>query len=305
MALIEIHHLSKTFGSRRSTRHRAVDGLDLRVEEGGVFGLLGPNGSGKTTTIRMLFGLVRPDSGQIRVLDRSVPDELPQVLPKIGSLIEGPLFFPAFSARRNLEILARVDRVGHAEVDRVLEAAGLAGRQHDSVKKYSLGMRQRLGIAAALLKRPRLLVLDEPTNGLDPAGVAQMREFITTLARGGDTTVLLSSHLLSEVEQVCDQVAILNHGAVIAAGSVTEIVASHQMADTVRLSVDTPSLAASLLREHGFEVALDGEGLLVSGGNTRRVGQILAAAGLEITEMTKVRASLEDAFISLTKGESQ
>ena len=305
MALIEIRDLSKTFGSRRSRQLRAVDGLDLHVEEGGVFGLLGPNGSGKTTTIRMLFGLVRPDSGQIRVLDRAVPDELPQALPHIGALIEGPLFFPAFSARRNLEILARVDRLGSGEIDRVLEAAGLAGRQHDSVKKYSLGMRQRLGIAAALLKRPRLLVLDEPTNGLDPAGMAQMREFITTLASRGDTTVLLSSHLLTEVEQVCDQVAILNHGAVIASGSVTEIVASHQMTDSVRLSVDTPSLAASVLSEQGFEVVRDGEVLIVSGGNTRHVTQILAAAGLEITEMTKARASLEDAFISLTQGESQ
>ena len=198
----------------------AVDGLDLRVRRGDVYGFLGPNGAGKTTTLRMLVGLVRPTSGAAAILGE--PPGAPPGLARIGALIEGPAFYPYLSGRDNLRVLAGHARVPPARIAAVLDEVALTARAGDRVATYSMGMKQRLGVAAALLKDPELLVLDEPTNGLDPAGMAEMRAFIRAQADGG-RTVLLSSHLMSEIEQVSDRVGVIRAGTLIAEGTVEEL----------------------------------------------------------------------------------
>ncbi|MGH2786273.1 MAG: ABC transporter ATP-binding protein, partial [Actinomycetota bacterium] len=206
-AIIEIEGLRKEYRGRRGPTI-AVGGLDLSVPDGGVFGFLGPNGSGKTTTIRCLLGLVRPSAGRCRVLGVDAQSELHRVVGRIGAIVEAPSAFPSMSGRKNLTLLAGVDGIGPRAVGAVLERVGLAERADDLVSGYSLGMRQRLGIAAALLKDPALVVLDEPANGLDPAGIVEVRELLRGLGREG-RTVFVSSHQLSEVQQTCDRVAIL------------------------------------------------------------------------------------------------
>jgi ABC-2 type transport system ATP-binding protein len=212
MPAVELTTVSKTYQRRGRPPQKALDALDLVVEYGGVHGFLGPNGSGKTTTIRVLLGLVSADAGDVRLLDRPVPAGLPEVIGGVGALVETPLFFPNFSGRLNLRLLAETAGVARARVEECLEIVELTDRADDRFKGYSLGMKQRLGIAAALLKRPRLLILDEPSNGLDPAGIRDVRELIRRLGRDGHTTVLLSSHLLAEIQQVCDSVSILARG---------------------------------------------------------------------------------------------
>ena len=206
--VIEVDSLHKSYRSRRGRRVRALDGLELSVRAGGVFGFLGPNGSGKTTTIRCLLGLARPSAGHCRVLGRESPGDLPEVIARVGSLVEMPGVNPGVSGRQTLAVLAATAGIGRRSVDATLEKVGLAERADDLVRGYSLGMRQRLGIAIALLKDPELLILDEPANGLDPEGIREVRQLIHNLGAEG-RTVFLSSHLLSEVEQVCDEVAIV------------------------------------------------------------------------------------------------
>lgn len=297
--LVELEAVRKSYASKGGRRN-ALDSLDLVVPEGGVFGLLGPNGSGKTTTLRLIFGLVRADAGRVHVLGRSVPRDLPVVLPMMGCLIEGPAFFPSFSGRRNLEILARVGGLRSRAVTQALRSVDLVERQHDPVKHYSLGMRQRLGIAAALLRRPRLLVLDEPGNGLDPAGVVQIRDFIRGVAASGDTTVVLSSHVLAEMEQVCDRVAVLRQGRTVAAGTVDSIIRDGRLGAGVRVVLDDPYAAMSVLEGAGYSVNRQGEALVVETDDTRAVSALLGRAGLDIVEINRTRASLEDAFLHLT-----
>lgn len=305
--MIEISGLRKTFRSLRRSPQCAVDSLTVSIAEGGVFGLIGPNGSGKTTTLRAMLGLLRPDSGQIHIFGRAVPRALPSILPEVGSLIEGPLSFPTSSGRRNLEILARLERLPAQRVDEVLRTVDLIDRQHDLVKSYSLGMRQRLGIAAALLKRPRLLVLDEPGNGLDPAGMAEIRNLVVALAASGDTTVLLSTHLLSEVEQTCERVAILNRGSLVAEGAVQGLLSSQQVDGLVRLRVPVAVApqAAARLSSAGLGVEVRGAELFVTGSTVGGLARQLADADLELLEIAEVRPSLEQVFLRLTRqGES-
>ena len=233
MGAIEIVDVHKTYRRRRGGPNKAVDGLGLVVDDGGVHGFLGPNGSGKTTTIRMLLGLVRPDSGTLQVLGQPVPASLPQLIPDVGALVETPLFFPNFSGRTNLRILGDVSGISTSRQEECLEIVGLRDRADDRFKSYSLGMKQRLGIAAALLKSPRLLILDEPSNGLDPAGIREVRELIRTLGADGRTTVFLSSHLLTEVQQVCDHVSILARGRCVASGRVDDVLATGASDDVV------------------------------------------------------------------------
>src|ERR671918_828369 len=223
MAVIEIKGLRKDYRRLRGGRVTALNELDLDVPAGGVFGFLGPNGSGKTTTIRCLLGLVRPTSGACRILgaDPTSP-ELAGVIGRIGSIVETPSMHPGFSGRRNLEILARIAGLPRARISEVLESVGLGGRAGDRVKTYSLGMKQRLGIAAALLKDPELLILDEPANGLDPAGVRWLRDFLRDFA-AGERTVLISSHVLAEVAQTVDDVLIINHGRLVTESSLEEL----------------------------------------------------------------------------------
>jgi ABC-2 type transport system ATP-binding protein len=201
----------------------AVDGIDVRVAEGEVFGVLGPNGAGKTTFLRMLFGLIRPDAGTLEVFGRSWQQHGSAALEGVAGFIESPRFYPYLTGRRNLELLAGLDGGGARErVDEVLQVVALAGRDRDKVGGYSFGMRQRLGVAASLLRDPRLLVLDEPANGLDPAGIRDMRALVHRLASSG-LTVLLSSHDMVEVEEICDNVTIMATGSVVYSGTIAEL----------------------------------------------------------------------------------
>ncbi|HEV8421258.1 MAG TPA: ATP-binding cassette domain-containing protein, partial [Actinomycetota bacterium] len=224
MAVIEIEGLRKEFRKLRGRSTLALDRLDLSVPEGGVYGFLGPNGAGKTTTIRCLLGLVRPTQGRARLLGAASSTELARVMGRVGSIVETPAMYPRFSGRRNLELLARLNAIGAKTIDQTLERVGLQGRADDHVRTYSLGMKQRLGIAAALLKDPELLILDEPANGLDPAGIKEVRDLLRTLGAEG-RTVFVSSHQLSEVQVMCDRVAILSRGRCVAAGPVGEVLA--------------------------------------------------------------------------------
>src|SRR6187200_3460031 len=217
-----------TSGLTKRFRHQvAVDSLDLLVPTGSVYGFLGPNGSGKTTTIRMLLGLVRPTSGSVELLGRAMPADGPDVLARVGSLVEGPAFHPYLSGRDNLARLESADRTtdprtARARIDNALDRVGLLAAATKRYRAYSLGMRQRLAIASALLRRRDLLVLDEPTNGLDPQGTREVRHLIASLADEG-TTVLVSSHLLSEVEQVCSHIGVMHVGRLVAQGPVAEV----------------------------------------------------------------------------------
>src|SRR5207248_506755 len=221
-AVIEVEALRKEYRRLRGGTTLAVDRLDVAVPEGGVFGFLGPNGAGKTTTIRCLTGLIRPSGGTARLLGASSEAELAAGLPRVGSIVETPALFPPSSGRRNLRLLGRIHRIGPKSVDDVLSRVGLGDRGRDPVRTYSLGMKQRLGIAAALLKDPEVLILDEPANGLDPAGIKEVRELLRSLAKQG-RTVFVSSHILSEVRQTCDRVAILARGRCVTTGSVTDV----------------------------------------------------------------------------------
>ncbi len=306
MPAVEMVGVSKTYQRRGKQPQKALDALDLVVDSGGVHGFLGPNGSGKTTTIRVLLGLVRPDTGfgTIRLLERPVPDGLPEVISSVGALVETPLFFPNFSGRLNLRLLAEAAGVDRGRVEECLETVELRDRAGDRFKGYSLGMKQRLGIAAALLKRPRLLILDEPSNGLDPAGIRDVRELIRRLGHDGHTTVLLSSHLLAEVQQVCDSVTILARGRRVATGPVTDVLASRSTGD-VRVRVPDAAAAAAVLAGAGFAVSPpevpDGRTLLVHGVSAPGdVTRALAQQGVFLEELAPVVADLESAFLAIT-----
>jgi ABC-type multidrug transport system ATPase subunit len=299
---ISTRGLRKTYRTRRGRRVVAVQGLDLDVPVGGVHGFLGPNGSGKTTSIRMLLGLVRADAGSMTVFDQRVPDHLPQVVGRVGAIVEAPKFFPAFTGRKNLELLADAIGTPRKRVDEVLDATSLGERGKDRFKSYSLGMKQRLAIAATLLKEPDLLIFDEPTNGLDPAGIREIRETMRTLGEQG-RTVLVSSHILAEVEQVADTVSIIGHGRLLASGTVAEVIGS-TTGGTVKVAVDDLDAAARILKAAGLAVRTDGQYLLVDGAEqpsdlTRR----LAHEELYVSELIPVRADLESVFLELTTGE--
>jgi ABC-2 type transport system ATP-binding protein len=302
VAVIEVDGLRKEYRRLRNASTVAVDGLDLTVPEGGVFGFLGPNGSGKTTTIRCLLGLIRPTSGSCRLLGADPRGRLEQVLPRVGSIVEAPTLFPGFSGRRNLRLLGRLHGIGPKAVERVLEQVGLAARGRDRVRTYSLGMKQRLGIAAALLKDPEVLILDEPANGLDPGGIKEVRDLLRRLGDEG-RTVFLSSHLLGEVEQICDRVAILAHGRCIAAGTVQDVLAKGRIAGLL-VRVDDPSGAVEVLSRAGIESTRDGDVVRVRlpAGEAGRVTRALAERGIYLTELRPETVSLEAVFLELTGG---
>jgi ABC-2 type transport system ATP-binding protein len=301
VAAIEVRGLRKSYGGVV-----ALDGLDLSVPEGGVFGFLGPNGAGKTTTIRALVGHLRA-SGSISVLGVDVPGGLASVIDRVGALVEQPSFFPGFSGRTNLQLLARSRGFPLERVDAALEAVGLTDRAGSRFSSYSLGMKQRLGVAAVLLKDPQLLILDEPSNGLDPAGMAEMRTMIRRVAAEG-CTVFVSSHLLSEVQQTCDHVAVVARGRCVATGSVRELLRGGVSRYRVVVPGGEPerNAASALLQQHGFEVYA-GDGLsLVVGADAERAADVtraLAGAGIWLAELSPVERTLEEAFFELTRDE--
>lgn len=298
--VIEIAGLRKEYRRFRRGRTLALDGLDLAVPQGGVFGFLGPNGSGKTTTIRCLLGLVRQDAGRCRILGADPRGDLARVIGQVGSIVETPALFPGFSGRRNLRLLARIAGVGRKRVEEVLETVGLGARADDRVKTYSLGMKQRLGIGAALLKNPELLVLDEPANGLDPAGIKEVRDLLRRLGEEG-RTVFVSSHILSEVQQAADRVAILARGRCVTAGPVAEVLAAGRATGLVVRLDDLPR-GAAVLRAAGVEATLDRDVIRVGlpPAAAARVTKILADEGLYVTELRPDTVDLETVFLELT-----
>lgn len=301
---IEVQGLRKTYVGLTGRRTVAVDGIDFSVPAGGVFGFLGPNGSGKTTTIRCLLGLIRPTAGRWRILGADSRRGLGDVIHRVGSIVETPAFTPHFSGRRNLELLAAMQGIEKRRVAQVLDRVGLGGRGNDAFRAYSLGMKQRLGLAAALLKDPDLMILDEPANGLDPAGIVEIRELVRSLGAEG-RTVFVSSHLLGEVEQMCDSVAILNHGRCIASGTVDEVLASGGAA-RVAVVVDEPDRAERILREAGLGVEREGAKLLVagSGSDGSGIARLLADNRLYPRELSPRQLDLEGVFLHLTGGDT-
>ncbi|MCM6772820.1 ABC transporter ATP-binding protein [Nocardia sp. CDC159] len=288
--------LTKRYGT-----HTAVDSVAMTVRAGEIYGFLGPNGAGKTTTLRMLVGLIRPSAGRATVLGRRPGD--PRALRRIGVLIEGPGFYPYLSGRDNLRVLARYRGCGPDDVAEALDRVALTGRADDRFRAYSLGMKQRLGVAAALLGRPDLLILDEPTNGLDPAGMAEMRELITGLAADGHT-VVLSSHLLSEVQEICDRVGVISRGRLLTEATVSEL----RGAATLLLRAEPVELAFPAVRR----VVGDRSALLTAAGirvdadvaMAPKVARAVIEAGAELLELRTAEKSLEEVFFEMTNSEA-
>ncbi|GAA3365868.1 ABC transporter ATP-binding protein [Saccharopolyspora gregorii] len=307
-AAVEVY-AARTSGLRKTYGDTvAVAGIDLAVPRGAVVGVLGPNGSGKTTTIRMLLGLIRPTAGSVELLGRALPDEADRVLPRVGALVEGPGFHPFLSGRENLLRCAAMepDLAGadiRAAVDGALHRVGLAAAAGRRFRGYSLGMKQRLGLAAALLVPRELVVLDEPTNGLDPAGTREIRQIIAELHAVG-TTVLVSSHLLSEVEATCTHVAVLHRGTLVAQGELASLLES----GGPHLMISTPDLDAGLdaLRDSGISARAEQGALRVdlSEVDAPEVVATLVRAEVGVHEARRGRAGLEDLFARLTEEES-
>ena len=285
--------------TKRYGRVLAVDRVDLEVREGDRYGFLGPNGSGKTTVVRMLLGLVYATSGEIEVMGRPVPSKVAEVLPRIGALIEGPSCYGHLSGRANLGLIdasgkRRGLRNRKQRIDEALERVGLAGVDNRAVKKYSLGMRQRLGLAAALLREPRLLVLDEPTNGLDPQGIREIRDLLAELNKAG-TTVFLSSHQLAEVEQLCTRVGIVNQGRLVEQDELAAL-----RALTGRAIVHTPDVDKAKELLDGRVELTEVDRLLVRDTDTALLNAQLVAGGVRVTEISAERRSLEDVVLAVT-----
>jgi ABC-2 type transport system ATP-binding protein len=286
----------------------AVDRLTMEVRRGEVFGFLGPNGAGKTTTIAMLLGLVRPTSGTAEVLGQDLRRDLKSALRRTGATIESPSFYPYLSGRDNLRVIARI--LGHAAIDRVdlvLDRVGLGDRGRDPFKVYSMGMKQRLALAAAMLNDPEFYILDEPTNGLDPAGIQETRQLLRRMVDDENKSIFLSSHLLHEVQQVCDRVVIIDHGRVVAHGLVRDLLAEREAIEVELLEGEFSKAEAALMRiqwvrglrrqDNRLHIAAPPE-------RARDVTQILAGAGVFPSQLTRVSKTLEDLFLELTgKGE--
>jgi ABC-type multidrug transport system ATPase subunit len=291
--VIETHGLTKRYGTLT-----AVDRLTLGVRRGEVYGFLGPNGAGKTTTLRMLVGLVRPTSGSATILGARPGS--PDGLARIGALIEAPGFYPFLSARDNLRVMAMHAGTGAERVDTVLVEVGLGDRAKDHFGTYSQGMKQRLGVASALLKDPDVLILDEPTTGLDPKGMAEMREFIRGLGDGG-RTVLLSSHLMPEVEQVCDRVGVIHRGALVREGTVDELRGGRSLLVRAEPLEQAGRLLESLPGVRGVSTRDGAMSITVDPAEASSINRSLVAAGIAVSELRSERASLEDVFLELTR----
>jgi ABC-2 type transport system ATP-binding protein len=299
---VETHGLTKRFGA-----NAAVDGVELLVPRGCAFGYLGPNGAGKTTLMRTLLGLTRPSGGTMSLLGMAVPAKRDRALARVGAFVDDPRFHPHLTGRENLRLLAAARGGGtRTRIAPSLARVGLAGRADDRVATYSMGMRQRLGVAACLLADPELLILDEPMNGLDPAGMHEMRTLIAGLA-GEGRTVMLSSHLLDEVERTCDSVAIVDHGQVIRQGPIDELTRDAD-ATIVRVDCAEPARAAQLIGQAGIAAGtvLADAGLTVTlpAGASRQViadiNRRLVRADIDVYGLRESRASLEDWFLSVT-----
>jgi ABC-2 type transport system ATP-binding protein len=299
---IETHGLTKRFGERT-----ALDGIDLRVPRGCAFGFLGPNGAGKTTIIRTLLGLTAANSGTMRVLGHPVPAELAQALQRVGAIVEEPRFHMHLTGRENLRVVAAVRGPdAYAQIDSALARVGLSDRGGAKVKSYSMGMRQRLGVARCLLADPLLLILDEPTNGLDPGGIQEFREMIRAMVEQEGRTVFISSHLLDEVEKTCDAAAIVDRGKIITQGTIADLAGGGVARHELVLAVDEPDLALSTLLASDLVLEVDssdGSIRVVLAGepdSAAAVNALLVSAGVGVTRLEPVRHSLEQRFLEIT-----
>jgi ABC-2 type transport system ATP-binding protein len=299
-AAIETHGLTKRFGQRT-----AVDSVNLRVPRASAFGFLGPNGAGKTTMIRMLLGLTHASAGSMSLLGEPVPMERARALGRVGAIVEEPRFHPHLSGRENLRIVAAVRGPGtERRIDPALKRVGLSERADEKVKRYSLGMRQRLGVARCLLADPLLLILDEPTNGLDPGGIQEFRRMVRAMVEEEGRTVFISSHLLDEVEKICDAAAIVDRGRVITQGPISELAAEDARSELI-VSVDDVELALDVIAatELALEVDRVDEGLRIAiraGAEVSELNTALVGAGLAVSRFEPVRQSLERRFLEIT-----
>lgn len=297
--VLELASLSKTYGRGTGAVH-AVRDVSLSVGAGEVYGFLGPNGAGKSTTIRMLLGLISPSTGQARLLGRDLTVD-PSVLRRVGSLVDGGNFYPFLSGRRNLEVLARTHGSGGDRIDPLLDQVGLARDGGRKVKGYSTGMRQRLGVAAALLGDPDIVILDEPANGLDAAGIQEMRALIRRLAHDENKTVFLSSHLLHEVQQMCDRVAIISKGAVIREATIADLL---RRDDGLRITAAPLDTAIAALAER-WRVTRDGDSILVGATDDEapEIVRRLVGVGVNLFSLAPEQRNLEEVFLSMTQPE--
>ncbi|MDR7235591.1 ABC transporter ATP-binding protein [Neobacillus drentensis] len=296
---LSVKNLKKVIGKKE-----IIKGLSFDLREGEVFGFLGPNGAGKTTTIRMLVGLIKPTSGSIQICGANIEGDFQEAMTNLGCIVENPELYPYLSGYNNLLHFARMlDRVGDDRIKEVTKLVGLTERIHDKVKTYSLGMRQRLGIAQALLGRPKVLILDEPTNGLDPAGIREMRQFIRFLAEEEGLSVLVSSHLLSEIQLLCDRVAIISKGSIIRTDTVHQLLANRER---VIWHVQPLERGKEVLGSlTGIDVTDDGA--ILTEYNEEKIplwNKQLVEAGIAVTEMNRKMPVLEDLFLELTGGDT-
>lgn len=296
---LAVENLKKVIGKRE-----IIKGLTFNLREGEVFGFLGPNGAGKTTTIRMLVGLIKPTAGNIQICGYNVADQFQKAMSNLGCIVENPELYPYLSGYNNLLHFARMlDGIDEERIKEVTDLVGLTDRVHDRVKTYSLGMRQRLGIAQALLGRPKVLILDEPTNGLDPAGIREMRQFIRFLAEKEGLSVLVSSHLLSEIQLLCDRVAIISKGTIIKIDTVEQLLANRERAVWRVSPLEKGKQVLSTLTE----MQVSDDGTFVTEYDEQKIpewNKQLVTAGVSVTEINRKMPVLEDLFLELTGGDS-
>jgi ABC-2 type transport system ATP-binding protein len=300
--VVRLQNVTKVIGKRT-----IIDRVSFEVHPGEVFGFLGPNGSGKTTTIRMIVGLMGMTSGDIHIVNHSVRSDFPKAILHVGAIVENPEMYKFLTGYQNLLHFARMNpSITTERIQEVIELVGLQGRIHDKVKKYSLGMRQRLGVAQAIMHKPKLLVLDEPTNGLDPAGIRELRDYLRRLAQDEGTAVVVSSHLLSEMELMCDRVAILQSGKIIDVRSIRGAGAEGSTAsEVVQFDVDHPDAALGILEGLGSGRLVEGFLTLTADrGTIAFINRRLVEAGINVYGIRVKTKSLEDQFLEMTRSET-
>ncbi|WP_058300853.1 ABC transporter ATP-binding protein [Gorillibacterium timonense] len=298
--VLETRQLTKTYKNRA-----AVNNVSLSLNKGDIYGFLGPNGAGKTTTIRMLLGLIRPTAGSVHVFGKPLATNKLDILRRVGSLVEYPSYYGHLTARENLETIRRILDVPVSRIDEVLAIVRLTGEERRPVKGFSLGMKQRLGIAAALLGNPELLILDEPTNGLDPAGIHEIRELIKSMPKEFGVTVLISSHLLSEIEHMANRVGIIREGQLIFQDSIEML--KRQASSQLRLSVSDPETARLTIARYDSRAVLEDGALYLDLLSDEQIGRLVAhlvQEGHSVYRVEEIRKSLEDLFLDLVGGDS-
>lgn len=293
----------KTEGlSKEYSKINVVNNLSLEVPEKCIYGFLGPNGAGKTTTIRMLLSLIRPSQGDVEIFGLKLIKNRKDILSKIGSLVETPSLYGELSGVENLKVYTKLLNIDEKRISKVLELVGLSDTGKKKVRNYSLGMKQRLGIALALLNKPKILILDEPTNGLDPAGIIEIRELIKTLPQTEGITVFISSHLLSEIELIADYVGIINKGKLLFQGKLRDLLQHHS--GTIEIRVDKPESAYAVLKEQGYDITLKDMIIFtkfISQSTTASINKLLVNEGYDVYNLHKNSQSLEEIFINVTQ----